>query len=188
MMAKQFRTRPTLIVIGGFAGTGKTTLARRLSRDFAIPRLSSDVIGQTISASKGTNGGDVDAFWIAYDVVFRMCEDFLADGLSVILDLNMGWTFQWERVDAIVARYPSITYIPIVLRCSLDVSLDRIRQRYADDPTSSDPPETYTTTPHILDVWRFLDRLDRPDVTVIDAARSEDEVYDAIRQRIAQQA
>lgn len=178
-------TTPTLIVIGGFAGTGKTTIARRLSRDFAIPRLSSDAIGQTIRASKGASQSNIDAFWIAYDVVFWLCEDFLADGVSVVPDINMGWSFQWERVDAIIARQGAITCIPIILRCPLDVCLDRIRLRYTNDPTSSNPPETYTTTLHILDVWQFLDHLGRHDVTVIDAARWENEVYDAVKQRIA---
>jgi len=52
---------PLLIAIGGFAGTGKTSMSRRLSRDLSIPRLGSDTIGRTIKGSAGLKGGDVDA-------------------------------------------------------------------------------------------------------------------------------
>src|SRR4051812_48857307 len=93
--------RPCLIVVGGFAGTGKTTLSRRLSADLRCPRLGADTIGRTISGSEAIKGRDLDTQWIAYDVLFQLCDDFLHSGVSVILDVNMGWPFQWESVDAI---------------------------------------------------------------------------------------
>lgn len=46
------RARPVLIAIGGFAGTGKSTMSRRLSRELSIPRLGSDAIGRTVKGVK----------------------------------------------------------------------------------------------------------------------------------------
>jgi len=168
---------PIVIVLGGFAGTGKTTLSKRLASDFHLPRLSSDTIAQLIASSKATQHSDINTYWLAYDLVFGLCEEFLRHGSSMVLDLNMGWSFQWQHLDTLKARYPYTRIIPIVLRCSRDVCLERIRQRYADDPTTSDLVEQYITVPHILDVWTFLEELDRPDIVSIDAAQPLENVY-----------
>ena len=176
--------RPALIVLGGFAGTGKTTLARRLSAEWGIPTLGSDTIGRTISASEGIKDGAVNAYWIAYDVLFHLSEEFLRSGISVILDLNLGWAFQWQRLDAIRERHPQMLFVPIILRCPRELCLERIRRRHAGDPTSG-PPELYTTEQMHLGIWDFLERLDRPDVHVVDAAGPQEEVYEEIERHLA---
>ena len=48
---------PALVVIGGFAGTGKTAVSRRLSAELGIPRLGPDTIGRTIKGSVGIKAG-----------------------------------------------------------------------------------------------------------------------------------
>lgn len=42
---------PRLIVIGGFAGAGKSTLGRSLSRALALPVYEIDLVAQAISDS-----------------------------------------------------------------------------------------------------------------------------------------
>jgi len=46
---------PALIIVGGFAGTGKTAISRRLSAELGIPRLGSDTLGRTINTSLGSH-------------------------------------------------------------------------------------------------------------------------------------
>jgi predicted kinase len=53
--------QPSLIVVGGYAGTGKTTLSKRLAAGLGLPRLGSDDLGQSIKRSKALEGHDVDA-------------------------------------------------------------------------------------------------------------------------------
>ena len=175
-----------LIVIGGFAGTGKTSLSKRLSTEFSIPRLSSDAIGRTISMSQGIQNQSVNAIAIAYDVVFDLCAEFLRCGVSTILDLNMGWAFQWEHLDALREQQPAVVWVPILLHCPWELCIERIRHRYAAEPTMSAPPEVYMTKPQILKVWTFLEQLDRPDIHIVDAAKSEDQVYASIKQYLTQ--
>lgn len=179
------QSAPMVIVIGGFAGTGKTYQAQRLSTELRIPRLSSDTVGQIISASRFFDASN-NAIALAYDVVFGLCNDFLRCGVSTVFDLNMAWEFQWKQLDALREQHPHVRCVAIILRAPWDVCLERVRRRHAADPDTSAPPEVFATTQHILDGWAFLERLDRPEVKVIDADRSETAVYEDIKHHVRQ--
>lgn len=140
-----------------------------------------------IAASHPLKQTSIDVYWIAYDVVFGLCAEFLHTGVSTILDLNMGWAFQWQQLDVLKQQYPDVRWLPVVLQCSRELCLQRIGQRYVDDPTAASPPDVYMNTPHILHVWTFLEQLNRPDVPVIDAARPQDEIYEEILHYLAHQ-
>jgi predicted kinase len=178
---------PALIVIGGFAGTGKTAVSRRLSAELRIPRLGSDALGRIIRDSAGVKRGEVDAYWIAYELLFHLCEEFVESGVSAVLDLTMGWEFQWQHLDAVLDRHPHALFIPIILRCPHDQCIARIRQRYEAHPARYDPPELYVTDLKIIEIWEYLARLDRPDVHFVDAAGPPDRVYEKVRGTISAQ-
>ena len=178
--------RPVLLVLGGFAGTGKTTISRRLAADLGIPRLGSDDLRRTIDESRGIENTAANAGWIAYDVLFALAEEFLQSGISTVVDVTLGWAFQWQWLEGIRGRLPGIHVLPIVLRCPRDVSLERIQRRHLADPVRYAPPALFTTDPKILAIQQFLDRLDRPDAVFVDAAGPLDEVYEAVRQAVAE--
>jgi len=175
---------PALIAIGGFPGAGKTTQAKRLAFELHIPRLSADMLGQIIRRSDALKNTSVNAHWIAYDVLFSLCAEFLKSGVSVLLDVNLGHTFQWQELDALRQLDPEPIWLPIVLQCPREICMERIRQRYAMDPNTYGHPDLYTTVPHILSVWAFLEQLDRPDTCIVNAARSDDEVFADIKQHV----
>lgn len=100
------------------------------------------------------------------------------------MDITLGWDFQWHQLDAIKDRHPEIQLVPIILRCSREICLARIGQRYRAAPDIYDPPELFATDPKLVAVWDFLERLDRPDVNVIDAARTLDVVYGDFKQYV----
>jgi predicted kinase len=181
----QLRRLPAaLIVVGGFAGAGKSSISRRLSGEFHIPRLGSDTLGRTLKNSLGSRRDEVDAYRLAYDLLFCLGEEFIQSGVSAILDLTMGWEFQWRHVDSIVRRYPQTLFLPIILRCPYETCITRIRQRHAAHPDYYDPPELYQTEPKILGVWKYLDCLNRPDVHFVDAAGPHDGVYEAVKRYV----
>jgi predicted kinase len=173
-----------LIVFGGFAGTGKTTISSRLSSELGFPLLSSDALRQVVGSSRGITSAGVNAGWIAYDVLFNLCEDFLDRGISTIVDTNLGHAFQWQWLDGVRVRYPTVTVLPIVLRCPLEVCLQRIQTRYESDPVSNSPSEIFTIAPNIVTIWDYLTRLDRPDLHFVDVARPLREVYDEVREYV----
>lgn len=178
---------PALIIVGGFAGTGKTAISKRLSAEFGIPRLGSDTLGRTIKKSIGTNRSEVNAYWIAYEVLFRLCEEFIQTGVSTILDLTMGWEFQWQNVDSITRQYPQVLFLPIILRCPHEECIERVRQRYEANPEYYDPPEVYMTEPKNISIWEYLAKLDRPAVHFVDASRPHNEVYEEVREYVSAQ-
>jgi len=53
--------------------------------------LLSPQSASTTQFLKEPNG---DAYWIAYDVLSRLCEEFVQSGITVVLDMTMGWAFQ----------------------------------------------------------------------------------------------
>ena len=69
-------------------------------------------------------------------------------------------------------------------RLAESIQRNAARSGPASDPTIYDAPERFTSDPAILNVWAFLDRLDRSDVYVVDAARGMDEVYSDIEQYV----
>jgi predicted kinase len=176
-------SQPTLIVIGGYPGSGKTSIARRLAVDLHLPRLSSDAIAQTIGASPGLQSQNINATWTAYDVAFDLCAEFIQAGVSTILDLNMGWAFQWQRLDELRAQHPVLRCVIIILHCARTVCHARIQQRHGLD-AAGDAAELFATEPRFLELWQFLEQLDRPDIQSIDAARPFDTVYHDVRQRL----
>jgi predicted kinase len=174
---------PLLIVVGGYPGSGKTSVARQLAADLHLPRLSSDAIGDTIRTSQAIAGNSVNAMWLAYDIVFDLCAAFIQSGVSTILDLNMGWAFQWQRLNDLRTHHPTLRCSIIILRCPRDVCHARIRERHRGTPTT-DPVEQFEVEPRFFALWQFLEQLDHPDIESVDAARAFDTVYHEVRQRI----
>lgn len=173
-----------LIAIGGFPGAGKTTICARLSRELNLPCLSSDTIGRAITESKGIEDGGVDAFRVAYDVLFRLCAEFVQSSATVILDLTLGWDFHWRRLDEILGRHPRTLFLPVILRCPHEQCIERIRTRYEAMPHAYEGPEYYTGERKVRDIWDFLQALDRAEVRFVEADREEDQVYHEVKQYV----
>jgi thymidylate kinase len=177
-----------LIVFGGFAGTGKTTIARCLSSELGLPCLSADGLKYVIGTSPGVNGDEIDAGWVAHDVLFHLCEEFLDRGVSTIVDTNLGHPFKWRWLDDLRERRPAVTVLPILLHCPLEVCLPRIQVRYERDPNRHAPAELFTANASIVAIWDYLERLNRPDLHWIDATRPLAEVYDEVRAYVKQRS
>ena len=173
----------TLIVIGGPPGSGKTTAARRLSSELGTPLLGSDVVGRIIRSSEILPPEHrEDAYRIAYEVVFGLCEHYLGLGLSVILDINMAWEYQWDRLDEIAHGHPNTPVLRFVLRCPKDVCLERIQLRLQTEPTRSGI--AFFVDPVRAWVWEFFERLERSDASFVDAQGPEEAVYEEICRQI----
>jgi predicted kinase len=76
-------TSPTLIVLSGLPGSGKSTVAEGLSRNLSIPLFSVD----PIEAAMWRGGLSKDQTGVAaYDVAIALADEHLRLGHSVIVD------------------------------------------------------------------------------------------------------
>ncbi len=81
---------PRLIIVTGMPCTGKTTLALRLAKFFDLPLIFKDAIKESLfelfgsgSLSRSKALSDV-----AYQVMIRLCADYLAAGESLVVEAN----------------------------------------------------------------------------------------------------
>ena len=173
-----------LIVIGGFAGSGKTLVSKRLAYDMGLPRLEADLLGKTIRELESFGGTNAQAFQIGYAILWRLCEEFLSSRTSVIVDANMAWEVAWESVDTVRERCPGSTFVPIVLRCPREVCLERISRRFVEEPGWHGDPERFQDD-HATMLWEYLSKLNRPEARFVDSNRLADEVYAEVREHVA---
>ena len=105
--AVQF-TRPTLWVVCGMPGSGKSTISRELSRVFRIKTFQSDVIRKNLYGLKpddlsdmpfGTGIYSKGASSLTYGRLLLLAQEEIEKGRSVILDATYGK--QHDRVEAI---------------------------------------------------------------------------------------
>jgi predicted kinase len=172
-----------LVVIGGFAGSGKTTISRRLAHDHRWPRLESDVFGKTVRSLDLFTGDGEEAYKVGYAMLWRLCEDFLASGVSVIVDANMAYDVAWASVEGLRMRHPGAHFVPVLLQCPREVCLERIRCRYVDEPGQHGDPSRFSDA-HATILWQYVSRLDRPDVLRVDANRPLDDVYADVKRYV----
>jgi len=126
-----------LILIGGAAGTGKSTLARALSDQLGAQVISTDDVRAQMAA-RGEITGDpgvlgeglytrenVDA---VYDAVLREAQRGLSEGRTVILDGTWSDFRQRQRARAAAADSEMVEFACIA---ALDEAVARIRARTA---------------------------------------------------------
>ena len=84
-MAQHPLERPTLVLMAGLPGTGKTVLARAVGEVLHWPTLEIDIL--KYHPSQHSHLSDYGAGWLAYDQFFILARDLLVrQHLSIILD------------------------------------------------------------------------------------------------------
>lgn len=84
---------PLLVVIQGAPGAGKTTLARRLKQDLALPILGKDDIKELLFETIPQSDRDFSRLQgaVAFDMLYAFAKRFLSQGSSVVIE-GAFWT------------------------------------------------------------------------------------------------
>ena len=134
--------RPRLIIFCGFAGAGKSTIAVKISKIYRFPIFNADILGNALKESvaaqaegKDDFASDIDLWRVNYDVLFRLIEEELSRGLTVILDNNMGTPWRWKHIEQLKASVGGLAVLPLLLQCSFRESVTRSMIRAQHDTT-----------------------------------------------------
>jgi len=133
--------RPTLLLVGGLAGTGKSVLARRLARALGVQLASSDVVRKELAGlppesrrpvpfGEGIYGQELTM--ATYEALLARADEALSAGRSLVLDatfLDRSWRERARRL----ATSRSADVVLIECRCPPDVIYHRLLYR-AQEP------------------------------------------------------
>lgn len=162
-----------LIVLGGFAGAGKTTIANKLAADFNYPFFNPDDFNAGLMPILEKGFHEVSPH--AYDLMWHILKKNLKMGVTCVLDANMCNSFTWKTLDEVKNELKDVDVVPIILRCSLKTHKERIEKRGIEDEEHFNlGGDKWEDIQH---KYEFIEKLNRKDIRRVDANGSIEEVY-----------
>ncbi len=123
-----------LVIITGLPGTGKTTLGKKLAKEFRLPFICKDDIKELLFDGLGWQ----DREWskkigvASYDLLYFIIESFLKAEKSLIVETNFNPKFANKKFLDLKKKYG---FLPFQVRCVTDgeILLDRFTKRANSD-------------------------------------------------------
>lgn len=139
---------PTMFLVGGLSGTGKSVVARRLARSLDAALVSSDVVRKELAGlpptarvpvKYGTGIYTPEHTERTYAAILERAGALLAAGRSVVLDATF-LDSQWHERAYDVASSSGADMLLIECRCPPTVVYERLlqRARVASEPSDAD--------------------------------------------------
>ena len=140
------RLAPSLVVTCGLMGSGKSALARELSRELGLCQLSSDLVRKSLAgrapAERCGEGYDAGIYSPAssaatYQALLRGARAELAAGRSVVVDATFRRAKDRAEFRAL-ARELGVPFFLVQTRCSEKLIRERLKQRSREPGEPSD--------------------------------------------------
>lgn len=107
-MAKSELTKPTLVLLYGFPGAGKTFFARNICEDMQLAHLEGDRLRYELFEEPTNDKRENE---IISHVMNYMTEEFLTAGLSVVYDMNALRRAQRRQLRELAQRFKAKTLL-----------------------------------------------------------------------------
>jgi len=119
-----------LIIITGLPGTGKTTLGKKIAKEFQLPFVSKDNFKELLFDVLGCKDRD----WsrkigmASYDILYHITEENLKANKSLIVETNFDPKFANKKFLELKEKY---NFIPFQIRCITngEVLFERFKKR-----------------------------------------------------------
>lgn len=134
---------PTLIVVTGRPGSGKTTLARTLAQAVRCPLISRDTIKEGLVNTIHKNGTTADDLnRVATEVYFDTLDFLLRNHVTLVAEA----AFQHRVWSPKLLPFGEIAHVKLIC-CTLDAELAKRRylERAASDPARAEFHDALTT-------------------------------------------
>lgn len=122
--------KPILIIISGFSGTGKTTLARKIGREFSLPVIGRDDFKESLYDSLGYSDRDWSKKlgFASYKLLYLATEKLLDAGNSVIIESNFKVKTDTDKLQKTKDKHQCFLF---QIHCHTDISLalERFKKR-----------------------------------------------------------
>ena len=118
-------SRSTFIVMRGYPGTGKSTIARLLATSLHAPLIDRDIIRRVAVDIYG-NASPVGQF--SYELMFALTREQLSLGLSVVVDTPLTYRRTYEGCLELAREYDTKMLV-VRCQCPPDVQKRRLEGR-----------------------------------------------------------
>ncbi len=121
---------PLLIIINGHPGTGKTTLAHRLSKELKLPVMCKDEVKEILFDRLGwsTKEWSQKLSLASYGIIDYVMENALSIGAGFIIESNFIAKYDSERMKKLIEKC-NARAVQVVLHCNEVVRSERFRDR-----------------------------------------------------------
>lgn len=125
VMAKPIPTKPIMVLLYGFPGSGKSTFARQLSSELGMAHVHSDRIRHELFEKPRYDAQENN---VVSQIMDYMTEEFMRAGISVVFDTNTP-TLRDRRSLRDLAR--KFKYSPVLVWIQIDAetAFNRVVQR-----------------------------------------------------------
>lgn len=131
-MAKVYPTKPVLVLLYGFPGSGKTHFARQFAEGVQAAHVHSDRIRSELFEKPRYDKQEND---VIIQLMNYMTEEFLAAGLSVVYDMNSMRARQRHELRELARRSGAT---PLVVWFQIDTESAFVRSNKRDRRRSDD--------------------------------------------------
>ncbi|MFA5894583.1 MAG: AAA family ATPase [Candidatus Shapirobacteria bacterium] len=130
--------KPKLIVITGAPGTGKTTIAKKISEEFSLPLIIKDKIKESLFDNLGWDipGWDPDSWQKkigigSIELMHYFSRILISKTVSHIIESNFVPKFADQKLTDLRTKYP-FSIFQIYVKCDHKVLIDRFKKRVSD--------------------------------------------------------